>query len=249
MKMNNTLKIVGSLALCGAIFLGLNTLLNSTTSSATGTNTAAVGGAAKFEGKQDIKNSPYFAAPDFYNMQPTENLLLLPKFKTRQQITGYTCAPAAAAMVVEHFLGKPLHSEMEMGEIMSTNKFNGTTVKGVAKYFKDLGWQVKSSATDDTPNKFTFFSNWVQKNLRDNTPIIVENVEWGGHYRVIIGYDTMGTEYLGDDVLIMADPFDLADHVQDGYNIANAQKFYYMWFDAQLFPSGERKTPWIIAKP
>lgn len=31
-------------------------------------------------------------------------------------------------------------------------------------------------------------------NLKDNTPILVENVEWGGHWRAIIGYDTMGTD-------------------------------------------------------
>lgn len=246
--MNNTLKIISGLALCGAIFVGLNTLLNST-GEFTGSTNSTGGGAAKYEGKHDIKNSPYFAAPDIYNMKSSENLVILPKFKTRQQITGYTCAPAAAAMVVEHFLGKLPHSEMEMAKMMGTNNINGTNVKGITKYFKELGWDVKSSATEDAPNKFTFFTKWVQSNLRDNTPIIVENVEWGGHYRVIIGYDTMGTEYSGDDVLIMADPFDLADHVQDGYNIENAQKFYYMWFDAHLFPSSERKHPWIIGKP
>lgn len=246
--MNNTYKIIGGLAICGAIFLGLNTLLNFT--SPVGETTGSTGGgAAKYEGKQDIKHSPYFAAPDIYNLQPNENLLILPKFKTRQQITGYTCAPAAAAMVVEHFLGNSLHSEMEMAKIMHTNNINGTTIQGIAKYFKELNWEVKSSATEDAPNKFTFFSKWVQSYLRDNTPIIVENVEWGGHYRVIIGYDTMGTQYSGDDVLIMADPFDLADHVQDGYNIENAQKFYYMWFDHQLYSKSEQNKIWLTAKP
>lgn len=246
--MNNTLKIIGGLAICGAIFLGINTLLNSTSPTSETTNSIG-GGAAKFEGKQDIKNSPYFTAPDFYNMQPNENLLLLPKFKTRQQITGYTCAPAAASMVVEYFLGKQLHSEMEMAKIMHTNNINGTTIKGVAKYFEELGWEVKSSASEAAPNKFSVFSRWVQSNLRANTPIIVENVEWGGHYRIIIGYDSMGTQYQGDDVLIMADPFDLADHVQDGYTIENAQNFYYMWFDHQLFTKPEQSKPWLTAKP
>ena len=248
MKMNDTLKIIGGLAICGAIFAGASTLLNSVTPTGDTTNSTG-GGAAKYEGKQDIKSSPYFAAPDIYNMQSNENLVLLSKFKTRQQITGYTCAPAAAAMVVEHFLGKLPHSEMEMAKIMGTNNINGTTAKGIAKYFKDLGWEVKSSATEDAPNKFSVFSRWVQRNLRDNTPIIVENVEWGGHYRVIIGYDSMGTQYPGDDVLIMADPFDLADHVQDGYNIENAQKFYYMWFDHQLYGKSEQNKIWLTAKP
>ena len=246
--MNNTSKIIVGVAACGAILAGVSTLLGGTGEIFETTNSTG-GGAAQYVGKHDIKNSPYFAAPDVYNMQPNENLVILPKFKTRQQITGYTCAPAAASMVVEHFLGTLPHSEMEIAKEMQTNNINGTSIKGMEKYFKKLGWQVESSASNDTPKKFTFFKNWVQKHLANNTPIIVENVEWGGHYRVIIGYDSMGTEYYGDDVLIMADPFDLADHVQDGYNIVNAQKFYYMWFDAQLFPSGERKNPWIVARP
>lgn len=246
--MNNTLKLLTGLTVCGIILLGVSTLLNST-SPITGSTNSTGGGAAQYVGKQDIPNSTYFAAPDVYNMQANENLLVLPKFKTRQQSTGYTCAPAAAAMVVEYFLGTLPHSEMEMAKIMSTNNINGTTIKGVANYFKELGWQVKSSATDGSPKNFHAFRRFVQSHLRHNTPIIVENVDWGGHYRVIIGYDSLGTEYPGDDVIILADPFDLADHLQDGYNIANAQKFYYMWFDAQLFSSGERKNPWLIARP
>lgn len=246
--MNNALKVIGGLAVCGALLFGVHTLLNKPSAPLETTNSVS-GGAAQFVGTRDIKSSPYFAAPDVFNMQPNKNLLILSKFKTRQQSTGYTCGPAAAAMVVEHFLGNLPHSEMEMAKIMHTNNLNGTTIKGIAKYFEGLGWEVKSSATDKTPNKYAFFLNFVQRNLQENTPIIVENVDWGGHYRVIIGYDTMGTENTADDVLIMADPFDLADHIQDGYNILNAQKFYYMWFDHQLFTKAEQEKPWLTAKP
>ncbi len=243
--MKKTLQIILGLIACAAIFWGVQQLQSQSFNT-----TASTGnGAAQLAGKFNVKNSPYFTAPDFYNMQPNENLLLLTKFKTRQQITGYTCAPAAAAMVVEHFLGNVPHDEMEIAKIMKTNNINGTSIKGMAKYFKELGWQVSTSLDKDDLKTYAAFQNFVQSNLRENTPIIIENIEWGGHYRVIIGYDTMGTKHIGDDVLIMADPFDLADHTQDGYNIANAQKFYYMWFDAQLFSSSERQRPWIIAKP
>ena len=206
-------------------------------------------GAAQFAGRHDIKNSPYFAAPDIYNMHSNKHLLLLENFKTRQQITGYTCAPAAAAMVVEHFLHRDLHDEMAIAKIMGTSKINGTSIKGVVKYFQEIGWEVRSSASDTAPQDYAAFQRFVRQYLEQNTPIIVENVDWGGHYRVIIGYDSMDTEYGGDDVLLLADPFDLADQIQDGYNVVNAQKFYYMWFDAQLFPSGERQHPWIAAWP
>ena len=83
----------------------------------------------------------------------------------------------------------------------------------------------------------------------DSTPIMVENVEWGGHWRVIIGYDTCGTENTLDDVLIMADSYDTSDHYQDGYAVNNAERFFSMWFDSSMFPKKQRNQPWIIAKP
>lgn len=207
------------------------------------------GGAYQFEGKHDFKGSAYFAAPDFYNMESNKNLVILPHFRTMQQKTGYTCAPVAAAMVVEYALGSCPHTEMEIANLMGTSQYNGTTIKGVAKYFDFLGWNVQSSANNKSPKTYKDFLWFVSQYLHKGVPIIVENVEWGGHYRVIIGYDTMGTEYTGDDVLIMADSFDLADQVQDGYNVENAQKFFYMWFDAKLFSSWDQATPWVAAWP
>lgn len=241
-------KIIFLVALLGALLAGVCQLVLYGQPAAE-QGTASVKGAAQFAGKHDIKNSPYFAAPDIYNLQPNEHLLLLRHFKTRQQLTGYTCAPAAAAMVVEHFLHRELHDEMTIAAMMGTSRVSGTSIKGVVKYFREIGWEVHSSADSATPASYPDFLRFVKEKLQKNTPIIVENVDWGGHYRVIIGYDSMGTEYAGDDVLLLADPFDLADQVQDGYNVVNAQKFYYMWFDAQLFPSGERQHPWAAARP
>ena len=236
--------------LCAFIVIaGVNYLIQQFTAPTTSSNEHPTGGAYQFEGKHDVKDSVYFAAPDFYNMKSNKNLVILSNFKTMQQKTGYTCAPVAAAMVVEHALGQCPHTEMEIAKIMSTSQYNGTTIKGVVKYFEELGWNVESSANNTSPKNYKDFLWFVQQHLHKGIPIIVENVEWGGHYRVIIGYDTMGTDYTGDDVLIMADSFDLADHVQDGYNVENAQKFFYMWFDAKLFSSWDQATPWVAAWP
>ncbi len=161
----------------------------------------------------------------------------------------HTCGPVIANMVVDHFLGKPLHSELVAAKLMNCNKYNGTTTKGLRGYFKDLGWNVSSSADTDSPKTYTDFLNFVQGNLKDNTPIMVENVEWGGHWRIIIGYDTMNTANTGDDVLILADPFDKADHLQDGYTVVPAEKFFYMWFDAIRFAKGANWKQWVVAKP
>lgn len=235
-------------ALCIALLAGVYTLQNNTPP-IVGTNHADEDGADKYEGKYDISNSPYFKQLDIYNMQSQGSLLLLPQFKTTQQITGYTCGPAAANMVVMHFLGKPLHGEMEIAEIMGTSSYTGTNTAGMCKYFKKLDWKVASSEDSETPKNYSAFLKFVQQHLQNNTPVIVENVDWGGHWRVIIGYDSMNTEYEGDDVLIMADPYDLADHMQDGYVIVPAEKFFYMWFDAQLFEKSKQKRQWLAASP
>lgn len=205
--------------------------------------------AAALAGKHDLKDSPYFKAPDFYHLPSQGSLLLLEHFPTRQQSTEYTCGPVAAAMVVEYFTGRSLHEELAIAKLMDTSPINGTSLGGMADYFEDLDWEVVSSKDRKTPQDWPAFRRFVIAALESKTPIIVENVEWGGHYRVIIGYDHMGTDYGGDDVLIMADPHDTADHVQDGYVVVNAEKFFYMWFDAKLFPQWERQRPWLMARP
>jgi hypothetical protein len=82
--------------------------------------------------------------------------------------------------------------------------------------------------------------------LQKGIPIIVDNIDWSGHYRVIIGYDTMGDDCFENDVLIMADPYDTTDHLQDGYGIELAARFYYMWFAGDLDANGKRiKQLWM----
>ena len=65
----------------------------------------------------------------------------------------------------------------------------------------------------------------ITENLSSNRPIMVENIDWSGHWRVIIGYDSCGDE---GDVLILADPYDVTDHCQDGYVIESFDKFFSM---------------------
>lgn len=163
-------------------------------------------GASSYNGLANVPKSPYFQQLDFYNMQPTDSLVLLPKFRTYQQTTEYTCGPAAALMVVEHFQGRSEEDELAIGKIMGTKSYTGTNTKGMVKYFKKKGWQVTSSADKDkTPQNTQEFKAFVVEHLKRNVPIMVENVDWGGHWRVIIGYDTMGTDDItSSDVLIMA---------------------------------------------
>lgn len=207
------------------------------------------GGAAQYVGKINIPDSPYFKHPDFYNMTSNDHLTILSHFKTHQQHTEYTCGPTVACMVVEHYLGHVLDDEMKVSEIMETDPEKGTKIRGMCHYFEKLGWEVKSSLTHETPQTYEEFLTFVKRNLDENIPIMVETIDWAGHWRVIIGYDNMGTDFRGTDVLILADPYDTATHFQDGYTAVPAEKFFYMWFDAFLYSRKERFRPWLTASP
>lgn len=115
---------------------GLNYLLQQSPIPIGTPGSTPAAGAAQFVGKHDIKDSPYFKHPDFYNMQSDEHLTILPKFATTQQITHYTCGPAAANMVVTYYKGKTLDEELAVAKIMGSSKTAGTNTKGMVNYFE-----------------------------------------------------------------------------------------------------------------
>lgn len=203
--------------------------------------------AAPAEINQD--DSIYFTKIDFYNMQSTADRIILKSYPTYQQTTEYTCGPAAGLTVLEYY-GNKNFDEMSLVKGMKTKPYPiGSNPKDMAKFFSSIGWEVDSSLNHKPFESYYDFKNFVWKNLQEGTPIMVENVEWGGHWRVIIGYDTCGTESTLDDVLIMADSCDTSDHHQDGYAINNGERFFSMWFDYSMLPKKQRNQPWIIAKP
>lgn len=219
-------------------------------------------GASSAENVGDYKRSPYFKHPDFYNMKSGGSLLLLEKFKTYQQTTEWSCGNAVAVMVLQHFGNKDF-DELSIARIMGTNPLPedgnmqegvlyGTTTAGMARFFDEAGYEVQSSL--QSPEGTTFkhpdeFKKWVQSHLQNNIPIMVDWLDWSGHWQIIIGYDTMGTDTLYDDVLIFADPYDVGDQLQDGYYIFPMLRFYYMWQDFQYQPEGHKVQQWLIATP
>lgn len=210
-------------------------------------------GASSYNGSGNVKKSPYFAVQDFYNLQSNNTLTILPHYKTYQQTTEITCGPAAALTVLVHF-GNTNWTENEIAKIMGSKPEVGTDTKGMVRFFQTIGWDVTSSLNRADKNGITFptvedFKNFVISNLKKNVPIMVENIDWGGHWRAIIGYDTMGTDPTADDVVILADSYDTSDHCQDGYNVNSVERFYYMWFDAHMLPKDQQNQQWLVAKP
>ena len=205
-------------------------------------------GAASVQGQIDIKNSPYFQHPDFFILRSTSTLTLLPEFQTYQQTSEFSCGAASALMVL-NYLGYTAAHENQLETLGKMRPYIGMNTKNLVNMFTKLGFATASSLTNPTPQNYEEFKKFTTRYLQANLPVMVENIDWGGHWRVIIGYDTMGTETLLDDVLILADPYDTADHQQDGYVINNATKFFDMWFDAHMLPHGQQNKQWIVVYP
>ena len=194
-------------------------------------------------------DSIYFPRLDFYNMTSTETgRIILTHYPTFQQETEYSCGAAAARSVLKYF-GRNAFDEPALIEALKTKPHTGTSLGNMVKFFQRLGWQVQSSLDAKPFNDEFAFQRFVAENLERGVPILVENVEWGGHWRVIIGLDTLNTAELYDDVLIFAEPYDTSDHAQDGYTFGSLDRFYWMWFDHSVLPKRERNQPWLIATP
>jgi hypothetical protein len=85
-----------------------------------------------------------------------------------------------------------------------------------------------------------------KKHLQEGHPIMVCWNLWGGHWTVCIGYDNHGTpDFYDDDLLIMADPYDYIDGVQDGFTEVGIVPFFYDWFCA-MSPKPWQLQPYII---
>ena len=207
-------------------------------------------GASSAPAEINHKGSVYFdTAADFFTAASTDTRIILKNYPTYQQTKENTCGPAAALTVL-YYYGVTKYDEESLAREMKTQPYPiGTAPKDMLAFFERLDWKTESSLKHSRFEEYDDFMKFVQEKLRAGIPIMVENVEWGGHWRVIIGYDTMGTENTLDDVLIMEDPYDTSDHSQDGYVVNNAERFYAMWFDHSMLPPEQRDQPFIIAHP
>lgn len=181
-------------------------------------------------------------------MKNTKSRTILEKFKTYQQTSEYSCQCASIMMVLEYY-GDKSQTELKCMEEQGWTKedlkdydivHNHTeriTVNNFVDYLKKIGYNVttKFDYFNEETGKYNLpydqedpvsWGKWIKENLKKGEPVIVQSSDWLGHVTVIIGYDDMGTEYGDDDVLIIADPYDTTDHLQDGYIIHSLSRFY-----------------------
>lgn len=200
--------------------------------------TDRIEGSKAVQGSLNFFDSPYFKMVDVYNMESNSNRTIYSKFKTYQQTSEVSSQCAALIMALEYY-GDKAPSEREcmktFAKIDDPDSFEpdeefkkNLNMKNFENYINSLGY--KTTSNDNyTEEEFPFsdslsFSNWVREILNKNETILVNWADWGATCSIIIGVDTMGTEYAEDDAIILADTYDTCDHLNDGYYIYKRSK-------------------------
>ncbi|MDR2192271.1 MAG: C39 family peptidase [Endomicrobium sp.] len=189
---------------------------------------------------------------DYYQLlsNPDKNFKYLKNFKGYQQTTDYTCG-AAVVMSLLNFYGKLSNAqlnhktEMKIAKEMGTSKTHGANPEQIAKWLKNNGFNVKYG-TDGT-------LKMIKENIRKGTPVIVEWIDWGGHWAVACGYHKrFNAKKKRVDTIFLADPSAYWYAPDNPLEITSvsALRFKFMWFDVKHFNPGKLvENIYIIATP
>ena len=135
------------------------------------------------------------------------------------------------------------YDELEIGKLAGIDTEKGTSVEGMANFFESIGWEVEFHAgTAYFFESIEEAESWLLAQLDEGKPVMVDWEDWAGHWQVVIGLDTCGTDDPYDDVLILADPYDITDHYQDGYYTFPMGRFFDMWREG---PCAQKTEPYV----
>ena len=215
---------------------------------------SAEDGAARVERHADPQGRPQMHTLDINPLESSDTLTILSHFKTQQQTSEWSCGVSSAIMVLNWYGKLGDYNEESLAAYRSNGLEPGaTSLSQLIEIFQGVGgFDLYSTydCQDQVHEVFTF--DYIQKTLAAGNPIMVGWNDWGGHWQVIIGYDTMGTETTQDDVVIVADPYDTTDHNQDGYGVYSAERFLYNFTFYNFFDdaSGELNDMcFLVATP
>lgn len=214
-------------------------------------------GADAVERQGDHEGSPYFAHPDYYNMESSDTLTILTGFQTMQQTSEWACGVTSSLMVLNWYDQLGDWNEESLAALRHSldgtelEGYPGTTLKQAMDIFDGVGGFTYTTTLDYEDPASEVWMDTIQGWLAEGKPVMVCYNDWGGHWQVIIGYDTMGTETQQDDVFIVADPYDTTDHCQDGYGVLMAERFMYNFSMYDAFPESEGGSDFLflVASP
>lgn len=230
-----------------------NLILNADGSFGGSLDAEKYGEGAPKNGKYNVKNSDYYTVnSDYYNMTSTEERVVVPHFASYQQ-TMKDSSGLACLLMILNYAGedvKEKYTELELlkkyEEVNNTTVYgNGTTEEGLMALVDSLGL---GYTTDNTCMPITSNNSSTQKimvntftqAIKDGKFVMVRYQAPNDYgWKVVIGYDTLGnvkstldeteSDTFKEDVIIFADPFDGADHCQDGYTTERAADFIGWW--------------------
>jgi hypothetical protein len=195
----------------------------------------------------------WFPRIDTAILATSQNVDFIPNLTAYQQTTDYTCGPAALLSLAK-FYGLPnisenVETEMQIAQECGTRNLNssqpGTKPEEMVDWLENNGFNVQLEFEDKGDGTEL---QRLRDNIRNGTPTLVEWIDLSGHWDIAVGYDYRNESDPWDDVLILADPYDKYDDYSDGYSFVNANRFYWMWFDALYFDNITWRTM-ITATP
>lgn len=190
---------------------------------------------SKEERTGDHPGSPYFYNFDFYNAESTDTLKILPHFRTIQQAKNFSCGIASIQMVLDYYGVMGDWNEETLLKLVPPHLFEDGTLQHEGYCLEQLievfnqigGFDLRTTYDYREANFWDVDVNLFKSFIDQGIPVIVGDIDRGGHWKVIIGYDDMGTSsYRYDDIFIFADSNDTTDHNADGYAVENAEKFF-----------------------
>lgn len=225
------------------------------------TNRSKYGYGAPLNGEYDQKDTIYYRINDYYNLNSTKTRTIFKNFSPYQQTMADSSGIACALMTLNYFNEDVKDTYNEVNLVNKYEKLtsqtiykNGTTPEGLVKLFNNLGYNANvinyKEVGSDTSEKVSDFNDFVKETIDAGKFIFVryhDTVSFSWH--IIIGYDSMGTDYAKDDVLILADPYDVDDHYQDGYTTVPSGRFYRWWFNVDKAGNKTDEFSGIIVEP
>ncbi len=193
------------------------------------------------------------SAANYYEMTPNPWYVSL-GVKGYQQTNDATCGPAAVMSLMHWYnmlSNKDLTAETEMriaremgtGDMKSPRP--GTTTDQMVAWLEKNGFVVISGEDGSL--------ELVREYLNKGIPVLVEWIDWGGHWVVATGYHAAyESPTKGPDTIFFADPSSHWGNPNnpDGISSFNAWRFRDMWFDVQYLKPGQiTRNVYIIAIP
>ncbi|NLE95921.1 MAG: hypothetical protein GX600_09640, partial [Dehalococcoidia bacterium] len=178
------------------------------------------------------------------NLAGAQGAWFIKDIKGYQQTADHTCGPAALmAVAAFHHPGRfTLDRKTEMAiaseagsrpmDVPAHGGKPGTTPAEMMRWLETHGFDVRADYEERGDGSAL---RRLQANITNGIPTIVEWADLGGHWVVAVGYDSRDNDDPWDDVIVFADSFDRYDDHQDGYTFVNANKFYWLWYDAFYF--------------